>query len=324
MYVEIDNILSASTTRDRPAAVPARRTLPLGRVLARVQPYLYLLPALLSIGIWVYRPLLGTLELSFYQWNLIPTTPRVPVGLENYERVVTLPEMGQALVNTAIYVGGLIPFAVIVPLAVAILIADITGRMRGIYRLIIFTPVLMAPVVVAVIWRWILHPTQGLVNEFLGGVFGMKPVNFFRSADLAIWAIIFITGWKLLGFSVLLFSAGLTNISREYTEAASIDGAGRWQIIRHITLPLLSPTIMFTLLLTVLLSAQWTFPLINVLTQGGPLGHTTNIYYLLWEFGFRNFNIGFSSAAAVLFFAAFGLLAWAFMRLIDRYSIYDA
>jgi multiple sugar transport system permease protein len=324
MYIELDTVQPGGAARGWDVATPARRALTFGRVLARMQPYLYLLPAMLSIAIWVYRPLLGTLELSFYQWNLIPTTPRVPVGLENYERVLTLPEMGQALVNTAIYIGGLIPFAVILPLAIAILVADITGRLRGVYRLIIFTPVLMAPVVVAVIWRWIMHPTQGLLNELLGSAFGAEPINFFRSADLAIWAIICITGWKLLGFSVLLFSAGLTNINREYTEAATIDGASRWQIVRYITLPLLTPTIMFTLLLTVLLSAQWTFPLINVLTQGGPLGHTTNIYYLLWEFGFRNFNIGFSSAAAVLFFVAFGLLALLFTRLIERYSIYDA
>src|SRR5262249_53754460 len=154
--------------------------------------------------------------------------------------------------------------------------SDLHGRTRSIYRSIIFLPVLMAPVVVGVIWRWLLHPTQGLSNEVLG-VFGLGPYNYFRNADTAIWVIIFITGWKHLGFSVLLFSAGLTNISRDYIEAASMDGATRWQTIRYITLPLLSPTIMFTLLLTILLSAQWTFPLINVLTQGGPLGSTTNV-----------------------------------------------
>jgi multiple sugar transport system permease protein len=94
--------------------------------------------------------------------------------------------------------------------------------------------------------------------------------------------------------------------------------------VRYITLPLLSPTIMFMLLLTVLLSAQWAFPLINVLTQGGPLDNTTNIYYLLWEFGFRNFNVGISSASAVLFFIGFGILALLCTRLIDRFSFYDS
>jgi len=324
MYVEIDSAFPIPAARDRAATAPAKRTVTLGRMVTRIQPYLYLLPAFLIIGVWIYWPLLGTLQLSFYQWNLIPTTPRVPVGWENYERVLTLPEMGQALKNTAIYTGGLALFSVILPLAVALLVADITGGMRSAYRVIIFAPVLMAPVVVAIIWRWMLHPTQGILNVFLGDALGIGPFNFLRSQELAIWTIVLITGWKLLGFSVLLFSAGLANISRDYIDAASVDGAGRWRIIRDITLPLLSPTIMFTLLLTVLLAAQWTFPLINVLTQGGPLDSTTNIYYLLWEFGFRNFNVGFSSAAAVLFFVAFGALALICIRVIDRYSFYDA
>jgi multiple sugar transport system permease protein len=123
---------------------------------------------------------------------------------------------------------------------------------------------------------------------------------------------------------VLIFSAGLTNINREYVEAAQLDGATGWQIARYITLPLLSPTVLFMLLLTVIHSAQWTFPLINVLTGGGPVNATTNVYFLLWEFGFHNFNVGFTSAAAVLFFAAFGVVAWTFTWLADRYSFYDA
>lgn len=322
MYVELEAVLPVSGgSTERPTA--ARRVRSVGVVIERIQPYLYLLPAFVCIGLWIYWPLAGTLRLSFFQWNLIPTTPKVPVGWENYRNVMTLPEMGEALRNTLIYIGGLVPFSVLLPLAIAILVADIGGRPRSIYRVIIFLPVLVAPVVVAIVWRWMLHPTQGIVNVTMQALFDTKPVNFLRADGVAIWTIVGITGWKHLGFSVLLFSASLTNISKDYTEAAALDGAGRWRIIRDITLPLLSPTIMFTLLLTVLLSAQWTFPLINVLTQGGPLDATTNVYYLLWEFGFRNFNIGFSSAAAVVFFIAFGLLAFICTRLIDRFSFYD-
>ena len=294
------------------------------RTFERLEPYLYLLPALLSIIIWVYRPLVGTLELSVFQWNLLPTTPRLPVGLENYRRVLTLPEMGQALWNTGIYVVGLLPFSVVLPLGIALLVQGIGGRMRGLYRAIIFTPMLIAPVVVAVVWRWMLHPLHGVLNVGLADLLGTDPINWFRSQDLAIWAIVGITGWKLLGFSVLLFSAGLTNVSQDYLDAANVDGATSWQTARYITLPLLSPTVTFVVLLTVLLSGQWTFPMISVLTNGGPVGSTASVYYLLWELGFRNFNVGFSSAAAVLFFGAFGLLAWLFTRLMDRLSFYDA
>jgi len=317
----------------RAGAAPASASLTAGRAalrlrgrraLQRVEPYLYVLPALLCIVIWVYRPLVGTLELSAYQWNLLPTTPRAFVGLDNYRRVLTLPEMGQALWTTSLYIVGLLPFSLVLPLGIALLVQGITGRMRGVYRAIIFTPMLIAPVVVAVIWRWLLHPQHGLLNAGLADVLGTASFNWFRSQELAVWAIIGITGWKLLGFSVLLFSAGLTGVGQDYLDAASVDGASGWQLTRYIILPLLSPTITFVVLLTVLLSGQWTFPMISVLTQGGPLGSTASIYYLLWELGFRSFNVGFSSASAVLFFTAFGLLAWLFTKLMDRFSFYDS
>ena len=309
----------------RPTSRQAIGTSVAGR-LRRVehwQAYLYLLPAILALGVWIYWPVVRAVELSFYQWNLLPTSPKVPVGFDNYREVVTLPEMRQALGNTALYIGGLLPFSVILPLIIALLINGITGRMRTIYRAIIFAPILLAPVVVSVVWRWIMHPTQGVLNRALEAAFGIAAINWFQDTQIAIWAIVLITGWKLIGFSVLIFSAGIANVSSDYLEAASLDGASSWQTVRHITLPLLSPTILFMVLLNVLLSAQWTFPLINVLTQGGPRDATTNIYYLLWQFGFRNFNIGNSAAAAVVFFAGFGLLALVFTWLSDRYSFYD-
>ena len=218
---------------------------------------------------------------------------------------------------------GLVPFSVIFPLIIALLIADIGDRMRAVYRAFVFLPVLIAPVVVAVIWRWILHPTQGLLNGWLQDI-GIRGPGWLNDKRFALWTIVGITGWKLMGFSVLIFSAGIANVNSDCLAAAQVDGASRWQTIRSVTLPLLSPTIMFMLLLTVLLSSQWTFPLINVLTNGGPIGATNNVYLLLYEFGFRNFNVGFSSAAAVLFFVFFGSLALFCVKVIDRLSFYDA
>jgi len=308
-----------------PARLRGRRAL-LAQMRRREewQAYLYLLPAFVAIAVWVYWPAISTFRLSFYQWNLLATTPKIPVGLDNYGQIVTLPDMGQALRNTGVYILGILPFSVALPLAIALLVQGVVGRMRAVYRAIIFTPVLMAPVAVAVVWSWMMAPLGGILNQALHAAFGIAPIYWFQGGSVAIASIIVITGWKLLGFSVLIFSAGLAGISQEYTDAASVDGATRWQTIRHITLPLLSPTILFMLMLSVLFSAQWTFPLINVLTRGGPLGATTNIYYLLWEFGFRNFNIGLGTAAAVLFFIGFGALAFVFTWLSDRFSFYDA
>lgn len=298
--------------------------MPAARAMFRhIEPYLYLLPAALAIAIWVYRPLVQTFDLSFYEWNLLPTAPRTFVGLNNYTQLVALPEMGRALLNTLLYMLGILPLSVLLPLAIAIMTDGISKRARDIYRALIFLPMIMAPVVVAVIWRWILHPTNGIVNVTLRSFLDIEPIRFFTDGNLAIWAIIFITGWKLIGFSTLIFSAAMSNINRDYLEAAAIDGATRLQITRYILIPLMSPTILFMTMLSVLLASAWTFAYINVLTQGGPLSSTTNIYYLLWTYGFQSFAIGWSSAAAMVVFVVFGIIALVFIRLSNRLAFYD-
>src|SRR5579859_5817782 len=245
------------------------------------EPYLYLLPAVLVIGIWIYRPLLETFQLSFYQWNLLPTSPQIYVGLQNFQRLLSLPDVGIAFRNTLVYIVGILPLSVILPLIIALVTNSLTARSRSLYRALIFAPMIMAPVVVSTLWSWILDPTEGIVNGLLNGLFKVPPIRFFTDGNVAIWSIIFVTGWKLTGFSTLIFSAALTNVNPEYTEAASIDGATRWQSIRHIILPLISPTVILMTMLSTLLASQWTFVYINELTQGGPLNATTNLYYLL-------------------------------------------
>lgn len=294
---------------------------------ARLEPFqalLYLLPAVVMIGVWLYKPLVETFLLATYQWNLLPTTPKVFVAMENFERLLSLPEMRRATVNTLVYIFGTLPFSVLIPLAVALLTDQLHTRWRNLYRTLIFVPMIMAPVVVSVIWRWLLHPTNGVVNVGLQNAFGLDPISFFRDTRLAIWTIIFITGWKLLGFSTLIFAAAIANVDRSYLEAAQLDGARRGQIVRFVILPIISPTVLFMGMLSVLLSAQWSFAYINVLTQGGPRQATTNLYHLLWVYGFGTFAVGWSAAAAVLLFVAFGLVAWLCLTLIRRYSFYDS
>lgn len=312
-----------SPTRVRLTAMTTPAARPSGW-LRRIEPFLYVLPALLAVGIWVYRPLVQTFQLSFYEWNLLPTSPQRFVGLENYTRILQLPEMAQAISNTLIYMVGLWPLAVLLPLIIAITTDNLSQRAREIYRAFIFAPMIMAPVVVAAVWRWMLHPTNGIVNNTLAlWVPEFERIRFFTDGRIAIWVIVFITGWKLIGFSTLIFSAALTNINRDVYEAASIDGASHWQITRYITLPLISPTVLFMTMLSFLFASAWSFTYINILTGGGPAGATSNIYYLLWNYGFRTFAIGWSSAAAMIVFVAFGLIAFGFIRLSNRLAFYD-
>lgn len=290
----------------------------------KLKPWLYLLPAIVSIGYWIYRPLLQTFQLSFFEWNMLPTSPKEYLGWRNYELLFSLPDMSQALVNTLIYAVGVIPFSIILPLAIAIATDSIGKRSRNLYRALVFVPMIMAPVAVSSLWSWLMNPMGGLVNHVLQASHIVQdPIRFFSDERWAIWSITFITGWKLIGFSTLIFSAALTGINKEYIEAAKMDRANRWQIVWHVYLPLLSPTIMFMAMLSTLFASEWSFSYVNVLTQGGPLGSTTNIYYLLWTYGFKTFSVGLSSAAAVLVVIGSGLIAWGFMKLSHKLSFYD-
>ncbi|EFC79339.1 carbohydrate ABC transporter permease [Parafrankia sp. EUN1f] len=288
------------------------------RLRGAAPPYLYLLPALACLVLWTYKPLVEAAQLSVYHWNLLPTSPKTYVGLANFQRVLQLPQLRGAALNTLWYVLGLLPFSIVLPTVIALVTRRLGERSRTAYRAMVFVPMLVAPVATAAVWRWLYDPS-GLFNR----LFGLGDHNWLREESTALPAVLAICAWQMLGFAVLVVSAGLSGISPDYAEAAEMDGASRWQILRWITLPLLRPTLLFMLLMTVLLSGQWTFPLIDVLTQGGPADSTTNVYYLLWEFGFRSMDSGLASAAGLVFFGCFGLLAAGLVKLADRFSFHD-
>ncbi|KGE00913.1 sugar ABC transporter permease [Rhizobium sp. YS-1r] len=287
-----------------------------------VLPWLYLAPALILLMMWTYVPLVEAFQLSFYQWNMLPTAPQRYVGLANYQRLLALPEMRAALWNTLFYILGLFPMSVVIPLFVAIWTQDLTGRARTVYRALIFVPMIVAPVVAAVLWRWLLNEDQGLVTLGLEQL-GFGRIGFLTDPKYALATLTWITGWKLIGFSTLLFSAANAGINPSYIEAARIDGATGWGIIRDIRLPLLSPTILLLSMMTILFGAQWSFAYINVLTNGGPLKTTTNIFYLLWEYGFQTLSAGWSSAAGMIAFAGFAVIAAGCLWLMKRFAVYD-
>ncbi|MFW0783454.1 sugar ABC transporter permease [Gordonia sp. CPCC 206044] len=305
----------------RSGEVPVAKRPVLRRLAGSAVPYLYLVPALAGLVIWVYSPLVQTFQLSFYDWNLVPTSPAHPAGWSNYVEALQLPQLGRATINTLLYLIGLLPFTIVIPVIVVLVSQRIHGRARAFYRAVIFAPYLIAPVVTAIIWRWLLDP-GGLVNQILG-MFGIAPISFLRDPNWAMWSIVLIVGWQLLGFAVLVVSAGMSGISEDYAAAARTDGATERQITFKITLPLLSPTLLFMATLTILSAAQLMFPMIQTLTMGGPGDSTTNLYYLLYDTAFGSFDVGLASAASVLFFLGFGLIAWGAVWLMDRWSFHD-
>lgn len=287
----------------------------------KVTPYLFILPGVVLLCVWTYSPLVQTFGLSFYDWNLIQTSPKTYVGMENYEYVLGLPELHDAVSNTLVYIAAFFMFSLVLPIVIGLLARQVRGRAKTIYQALIFVPFLITPVASGAVWRWILAD-GGLMTEVAGN-FGIAAPNVLREPSLAIWAIILVVGWQMLGFGVLIVAAGFAGISPEYAQAASLEGASGWRILWRITMPLLSPTLVFLSLMTILLSAQWSFPIIDLLTQGGPGDSTTNVYYILYQFGFQNFDSGTSSAAGVIFFLAFAAIAVIFLQLQERLSFYD-
>lgn len=303
--------------------LPAGRKRNWRRPAGAAVPYLYLVPALAGLVIWIYRPLVQTVQYSFDSWNLLPTSPRVNVGWANYHRVLTLPQLGQALRTTGLYLIAVLLFGVVVPVLLASLAQGVRSRARLGYQAMIFVPVLAAPTVTAAVWEFLLAPHGGVVNG-LASELGFGATNWLTEPGPARLSIMMMSGWKMLGVSVLIVAAGMAAIDPQYYEAARIDGASRWQSYRRLTLPLLSPTILFMVITSVLLSSQIIFPLISSTTMGGPAGATTDIYFLLYTYGFTSFDVGTASAAAVLFFLAFGIVAVICVRLLDRWSFYDS
>ncbi|MFF0815299.1 carbohydrate ABC transporter permease [Rhodococcus sp. NPDC003318] len=317
MLVEMPAAASAAKAGgagQRPSRLPALRR--------QLVPFAYLAPALALLVVWIYKPLAETIGLSFYKWNMIPTSPKVPVGLDNYTTVLALPELHQALWNTAAYIAAFMVFSLVLPVGIALLSNQVTGRSKTFYQALIFVPFLVTPVASSAIWRWLFTPDTGTIPR-VAATMGFEMGDVFRDPKVALIGVVVVVGWQMLGFGVLVVAAGMAGINPDYAAAASLDGASQATITRRIILPLLSPTLVFLALMTILLSAQWTYPVIDILTQGGPSGSTTNIYYLLYEFGFRNFDAGLSAAAGTLFFLGFGVIAFVFVRLSDKLSFYD-
>jgi len=319
MFVEAAPVMAAHS-EDQPAGEPHRAARARRRLLAGLVPYLYLLPALAAIGLWVYWPLAQTFRLSLVRWNLLPTTSPADVGLANYRQLLRLPQLYQALGTTGWYMLGLAAFGVALPVLIGAVARGLGGRAQAFYRGVLFLPVLVSPIAAATLWSFLLAPNGGAVNSLLGHL-GVAGRNWLFDPGTAPGALIAIAGWKVLGASVLIVMAGLAAIGPEYYEAASLDGAGPLRRFAEITVPLLSPTVLFLVASAVLLAeGQLMFPLIDALTGGGPAHATTDVYYLLYSFGFTSFDVGQASAAAVLFFLAFALVAVPVLALLDRLS----
>lgn len=265
--------------------------------------YLFLAPAVLAILIFFFIPVIAAFLISFTDFDIYAlgslSTVRF-IGIRNYQRLLADPLFWQALKNTTYYVIVATPLTIIVSLGAAILLNSKLIKLKSVFRLSYFIPYVTTLAAVAIVWRFIYHPKFGLLNYFLGFL-GIDPVDMLGDPNLAMLAIVFMSVWKNFGYYMIIFIAGLQNISDDLYEAASIEGANVWQQFKSVTLPMLAPT---TLLISIITIAGYfqIFAEPYIMTQGGPLNSTMTIVGYMYQEGFRWWNMGYSSSIAFVLF----------------------
>jgi multiple sugar transport system permease protein len=261
--------------------------------------YLGLIPILVIYWVLRLEPIARTFILSFYDWHLIrPLRPFV--GLANYWDLLSDENFLLALKNTTLFAVFVVGVSVVLGLALAILLV---GKLRftAAYQAVYFLPVITPMVPMAIAWKWIFDARHGILNYALSWV-GVQPIGWLTSPDVAMWAIIIMSVWKVLGYNMVLLLVGLKSIPVVYYEAASIDGAAGWAVFRRITLPLLKPILLFVIVISTI-NAYNVFTQVYVMTQGSQAAPGAPLRVLVFDIyqnGFQFFKMGYASAEAVV------------------------
>lgn len=265
----------------------------------------FISPLLLGFGLFFVGPLIAIFGYSLTEWNILSQRSTY-VGLENYRNILfDNPEFWQVLKNSLIFAGGLVPLNVALSLALAL---ALNRAFRGVilFRTLFFAPVVTAGAAWAIVWTFLLQKESGGINQMLA-LIGIEGPNWLREPDWAMVSVIVTRVLKNVGLNMILYLAALQTISRDYREAAVLDGASRWQIFRNITWPLLAPTTLVITIVTVVGSLK-VFDHIYLMTNGGPENATLVLAYYIYERAFEFFEVGYASAlAVVLFIVTLGL-----------------
>lgn len=256
--------------------------------------WVFVLPAILGIFIFIIIPIFCSLGLSFTKWDLL--NPIRFVGFDNYKLIFSEPLFYKILLNTVVFALSVSVLGVIIPL---ILASILNSKIRGseFFKSAYFLPFITPMVVIGIVWAWIFDPNIGFLSQILH-----LHINWLYDSKFAMPALIIVNVWKLIGYNMLIFLSGFSNISQSLFESAKIDGANSVQVFKNITVPLLSPTIFFVVIITAISSFQ-VFDLIYLMTEGGPFDSTNVLVYAIYKNAFEYFNVGKASAIAYVLFA---------------------
>ncbi|MFF2846238.1 carbohydrate ABC transporter permease [Streptomyces sp. NPDC058001] len=279
--------LTIADTGHRPRTRRSRRRRESATAWAFLSPSVVII---LGLGV---LPVAWSLLLSFRADDLV--TPGRWVGVDNYRALAQDPHFSQAVRNTLLYTALYVPLSLVLGLALALAL-NRRIRLVGLYRTLFFVPFVISATAQGVLFSFILDPEFGAANSVLHAL-GLSPQGFLTDPGQALFVLVAISLWSGTGFCVVVYLAALQDVPASLIEAARLDGAGRWHLLRHVTLPTIMPVSVFLLLWQTINSLQ-VFDLVYVTSKGGPLGSTTVIVYFIWEQAFKNFTAGYGAAAA--------------------------
>lgn len=280
----------------------------------RLAAYLFILPSMAFLLLFVIYPIISAFWLSFHRYALLE--PPVWRGLGNYIDLMGDPRFFKALGNTLSFALMTVPVGTVISLLLAVLINQ-PLRAITIFRASFYMPVVTSFVAISFIWLWLYEPQFGLFNQFLEA-FGIAGPAWLRDASTALLSIAILSIWKNAGYNMIIFLAGLQGIPQYLYEAASIDGASAFQRFRYITVPMLSPTTFFVFVVYFIGALQM-FVQSWILTQGGPLDSTLTVVYLIYQNGFENLKMGYACAMSVILFIFIAIITYINTRIV-RYD----
>ncbi len=260
--------------------------------------YLYLAPTLIVLAIFVYFPIVESLRLSLNRVAPFGTA-EIFVGLENYTRLLQSSEFWNNVLVSLFFMIGTVPIGIAIAVGIGLLLSYPVRRLSWAHRMLVFVPVVISSAIAGVLFRWLYNPVVGHLNTWLGFI-GVDGPDWLTTRTWALFSVTVAVMWRQLGFNVIIALAGLQQIDETYYEAAKVDGASTWHRIRYITLPLMSPTLLFLFVINVIISLQ-AFGEIDILTMGGPGQATENLIYSIFVDGFVGTRFrGLASAQAFL------------------------
>jgi len=282
-----------------PTVAPQRRLWPLHGMARRIMVgYLFLLPSLAVIGVFMLWPIVQIVWYSLHQWSFVATDHPF-VGADNYRQMVGDSRFWGDLRNTALFTAGVVPASVLLPLPVAVALHR-KLRGRAFFRAAYFLPAVSSYAIVAIVWSLLLQPDIGLLSYY-GRLAHLPVTDWLHSTTWALPAIMLVGVWKTFGFNLVILLTGIQNIPEGYYEAAQIDGAGAVARFFRITLPLLRPTLLFVTVTSMIASFQ-IFDPVFVMTSGGPLFSTETLVSYIYHEGFQLFDMGYASTLACVLF----------------------